>query len=86
MKRVRPQGHATDVMGRLVGVGIVTVATVCPLDRLRLDGEGLAAEGPIGHDGGPPARDGVPSQLEHGRIVPDGAAGSAKGVDQLVRV
>ena len=49
--------------------GLVAVAAVGPLDRLRLDLEGLALEGAVGHDRRPPAGDRVPSQLEHRRIV-----------------
>ncbi len=77
MEGVRAERHAADVVRRLVGRRVVAMAAVGSLDRLRLHLEGLARECPVGDDGGPPARDRVPSQLEHGRIVPERACPTA---------
>ncbi len=71
MEGIRPEWHAANVVRRIVGGGVVTVAAMRPFDRLCLDLERLTRECPIGDDGGPPAGDRITPQLEHGGIVPD---------------
>jgi hypothetical protein len=62
------------------------MAAMGPLDRLRLDDEGIALEGPIGDDGRPPAGDRVTAQLEHGGIVIDGPSQALQPGEEVVRV
>ena len=76
---LRAERHATNEVRRLVVGRLVAVTAVGALDRLRLDLEGGALEGPIGDDRRPPAGDRVPAQLEHGGIVPDGPIALSRG-------